>query len=151
MINFIKAYLSISLLSLTSFAFADNMPVKGKTTCYLAKNDKLQKKASCTYKGNTNYFMSGALHQGTFTVKGVKKPIEVSLNSEFEGDYREYLLNGNESIRLLRSKSSFKKLNDKEIEQLLETDNGSKQLISCVKDEKSKQEFCFDADDFGNL
>lgn len=149
--NFAKLHLAIGLLAIAGTAFADNIPIKGSDTCYLVQNDKLQKKASCTYKGNANYYGSGAFHEANFFIKGVNKPFKVSLNFEFGSSDGQYTLNGKESVLFSRNKSTFKKISHQQAEQFLNIDNGVKQLLSCVKDKKSQQELCFNADGFGSL
>lgn len=140
---------SLLVMGLTSVgtAYAIDYKKSGKTTCYTFKNDKMLKKASCTYKGTGQY--TGRSHQLKFTFKmqGVQQPIKVNLINYdwYADDATDDALNGKKATQLLRKKTNLKKTTEAGTNK-----DGTTDYMNCLKD-KNGNEFCYAEGDLGTF
>lgn len=134
-----KILIVLTCLGLTNVAMAEVEKYNGKTDCYLFKNSKLIKKASCTYKGSSEYTGNGSGADIDFKMQGVPKPFKMSFGSYFQDS--GYELNGKKVTRINRLKSN---LNTIVADDKIPDDMGygSKTIIACLKNNKN-EEFCY--------
>ncbi len=121
-------------------AYAEEYRQSGKTTCYTFKNDKLQKKASCTYKATGEYTGNAAGIDVVFKTQGQKKGTTVGLGWFF-GE-TSYELNGKEATQVLRQKANLKKATKAQMDKAFTKGYGMSEFVACVKD-KNGNEFCY--------
>ncbi len=121
-------------------AHAEEYKDSGKTTCYTFKNDKMLKKASCTYKATGEYTGNAGGIDVVFKMQGVQKSTKVGLSWYFGG--LDYELNGKEGTQVLRQKSNLKKATKAQQDKAFNTGQGMSEFVVCVK-EKNGNEFCY--------
>lgn len=127
-------------LGSVNVAYAEEYRQSGKTTCYTFKNDKLQKKASCTYQAISGYAGDVAAIYITFKMRGQKKDTTVDLTWVF--DEVSYKLNDKEATQVLRQKANLKKATKAQMDKAFTDGQGVSEFVACVKD-KSGHEFCY--------
>lgn len=111
-----------------------------KTTCFVFKNNKLVKKATCTYEGTTGGGTSGyAIFEATFDIKGYGK-IDVvdnwSAKDDGKGNWKNeeitQTLNGKKAVQRYRHAKTYK---------ILAKANSSNNTLTCFA--SKIQELCY--------
>lgn len=137
-----KTILKLALVSMlgviSQSALADRQEFDGKTTCSILKNNKLVKKAPCSFTGGV-YANVGSMGSGyDFTIKGYQN---LSTSVELQGDNVERTLNEKPATPLIRDKTTLKVIPDSVYSAMGEK-QASNTVLSCMQQNATKLEIC---------
>lgn len=133
-----KIALFLGAISVATAGFCGVGQLSGDTTCYIYKQDKLQKKLACQYEGAEGASSSYAFKQIDYTLPGFGK-MATSNSADYDdnGNHTGWTTTVNDEPAVIRYRAP----SSKKVVSQAYAESG-KEVLECYLSKKSQWEIC---------